>query len=268
MLSSITGEPRWMTDDEFQAWIETDGRVITGIVGAVLFAALVLLIISQFKRILSVGQAAILRGITMPVVLGWEAQGLHQLVVQGGVSGLFGIVFAGATSLALMTFSAYADKHYEAHGTLGWPGRLMWITAVPMGIAVSFTEPTIGMKFLRLLLPCLIALVWWVKYAPIIKKVVDSIKSQVRKAGASRWTWNRFLIAIGARDATDADVDNIHTVRQKRLVVNSALGRWTAFRILRPYYRWKLRRSTKDATPEASGAALTSTKPRRLERTR
>ncbi|MEU3455554.1 hypothetical protein ABZ671_18430 [Micromonospora sp. NPDC006766] len=230
-------------------WTPAPDQVTAWIVpaGAILAVALIGLLWWQVRHrsLASVGRA-----ITTPLVLAWEAQGLHHLAEKTGVKGVAAWVLALVTSAVLVTLAAYADDHHKKHGNLGWPGRLVWIVAVPMGLVVALTAMSAAEFALRIILPLLVALVWWVPYAPAIIRRVTADGTQALRTGALRISPRRIGVWLGLIDPTDADLSVVHEERQIRRLTTAAHKLHHGWRLWRPMRAARLRRLALVATPE------------------
>jgi len=214
--------------------------------GAALAAVLIGLLWWQVRRR---SLAKVGRAVTTPLVLLWEAQGLHHLAVISGAKGVAAWVLAGVTSAVLITLAAYADDHHKKHGNLGWPGRLVWIVAVPMGFVVALTAATTAEFALRIVLPLLVAVVWWIPYAPDVVKRAAAAGESVRKSGAFRLSPRRILVWAGLVDPTDADLSVVHEERQIRRLTTAAHKLHHGWPLWKPFRAARLRRLGLVATP-------------------
>lgn len=196
--------------EQVTAWIVPAGTILALAMGGLLWW--------QIRRR---SMATVGRAVTTPLVLAWEAQGLHHLAVITGAVGIAAWVLALVTSAVLITLAAFADDHHRKHGSLGWPGRLVWMVAVPMGLVVALTATTAAEFALRIILPLLVALVWWVPYAPTLTGPTDPDGAAPRRrVGSWRFTPRRIGVALGLIDPTDADLSVVHEERQiRRLTV-------------------------------------------------
>ena len=219
---------------DLSGWLIPIGAALAGV------AVLVVLLRNRSRGIHVVG-----RTITIPMVLIWEAHGMYKLAVATGLTGIAAGVVAGMMAGILATLASQADLHHRQHGTLGWPGRLVWIVAAPMGLVVALSASTPSEFALRLALPLLAALLWWVRYAPVIHPGESR-----RKQGAWRWTPRRIGVALGLLDPTDADLTTVHAERQIRRLTSTAHRLHHGTRLLRGLRAARLRRLGLDATPE------------------
>src|SRR5690554_6520133 len=219
---------------DLSGWLIPIGAALAGV------AVLVVLLRTRSRGIHVVG-----RTITIPMVLIWEAHGMYKLAVATGLTGIAAGVVAGMMAGILATLASQADLHHRQHGTLGWPGRLVWIVAAPMGLVVALSASTPSEVALRLALPLLAALLWWVRYAPVIHPGESR-----RKQGAWRWTPRRIGVALGLLDPTDADLTTVHVERQIRRLTSTAHRLHHGTRLLRGLRVARLRRLGLDATPE------------------
>lgn len=219
---------------DLSGWLIPIGAALAGV------AVLVVLLRNRAHGFHVVG-----RTITIPMVLIWEAHGMYKLAVATGLTGIAAGVVAGMMAGILATLASQADLHHRQHGTLGWPGRLVWIVAAPMGLVVALSASTPSEVALRLALPLLAALLWWVRYAPVIHPGESR-----RRQGAWRWTPRRIGVALGLLDPTDADLTTVHAERQIRRLTSTAHRLHHGTRLLRGLRAAKLRRLGLDATPE------------------
>ena len=203
---------RLMTPHEWAMWFRDNGRGLIVPAGIVLTITFAVLLVRQVRRH---SLARVGRAVALPLVLAWEAQGLHQVAIAAHTSGATAWVFACVTSVVLITLAAMADDHHKRYGNLGWPGRLVWVVAAPMGLVVSFTARSTAEVGLRLILPLLAALVWWTKFAPPI--LDDADQPIRRRSGSWRWTPRRIGVRLGLLEAAARDLehfDHEHRVRQ------------------------------------------------------
>jgi hypothetical protein len=203
-----------MTPHEWATWLGDNGRGLIVPVGAVLTVVFAVVLVWQLRHR---GLARVGRAVAMPLVLAWEAQGLHQVAIAAHSSGVTAWVFACVTSVVLITLAAMADEHHRRYGSLGWPGRLVWVVAAPMGLVVSFTSRSVAEVGLRLILPLLAALVWWTKFAPPVLAESDEGVQRRRRSGSWRWTPRRIGVRLGLLEAAARDLehfDHEHRVRQ------------------------------------------------------
>lgn len=222
-----------ITLERIWSWLQPIQASLVASAAAALVIVLCSLLWLRFRhgRFATIGRA-----VATPIVLGWEAQGVYRLVRQTGVDGPAALVFAAVTSAVLITLAGFADDHHKEHGTLGIPGTLVWVVAVPMGLIVALSAHSAAEVALRIVLPLLAALVWWVKYAPARPK---STSSDNVAQGSWRLTPRRIAVRLGLIDPTDADLHQVHRERQTRLLAEHAMRahfgllgkRWSARRL-------------------------------------
>ncbi len=190
------------------------------------------------------GTAAVLRIVTLPAVLLWEGQGLYRVGLRIHAPRSLALILAAITSLALLTFAAYAEKHYREHHRLGPNGRRMWWVAAAEGVVVAANAASLPELGLRIVLPLLSVLVWQAPYLP-----AEPGGEQTRTGG---WVWTprRIGIALGLLAATDADLRTVHAERHIRRLVAHGHGYHDGPRVFRAWHRWWFSRLMRVTTDE------------------
>lgn len=173
--------------------------------------------------------------VTTLAIQAFSLEGMWEVVVNNlGIDPwLAACVFFGLEA-AIVVFCAYAAENYKATavfdedgklvkpGNPGWQGGMVWGLAAFVGLVVMinslvFAETAwrgIVEGILRLSLPVLAAALWWSR----------SIRHGVtRKRSSWRWTPERLLVRIGAKEPGEADLQSAprrYLVRQ--MVINAA----------------------------------------------
>jgi hypothetical protein len=212
-------------------WIHSHGPALT--------VALALLAIAAVWRAGRRGSwARVLRGVAIPLVLLWEAQGLFLLALKVHVPRDMAYVLAGVTSAVVLTFAAYADEHFKRHGNLGPAGRWMWYVAAPMGLVVAANSRTPAEAGLRILLPLLSVAAFVAAYVP------DEPDRRRQSQGSWRFTPRRVAVACGLIDPADTDLISVHAERRIRQLTAHASGYHRGARVLRRWHGWRFERLT------------------------
>ncbi len=210
--------------------------------GAVIAGAALLVLLAAAWAVRRRSVARVLRAITLPGVLAWEAEGLYRLGldrIHAPVS--MALILAGITSATLLTFAAFADEHYRRHEALGPSGRRMWWVAAPMGVIVALNSASAAEAALRIILPLLSVLIWRAAYLP------DEPQGAKAKPGQSRLAPRRIAAAIGLIDPSDDDLPAIARERLTRRLVTHALGTESGPRWLRDLHRRRFARAVRVA---------------------
>ncbi|HVB45597.1 MAG TPA: hypothetical protein VNF47_23220 [Streptosporangiaceae bacterium] len=192
-----------------------------------------------WHRVRKTSLARLLRSVSIPLVLIWEAQGLYGVALRVGAARDLAWVLAGVTSALILTFAAFADEHYRKHGSLGPNGRLMWYVAVPMGLVVALNASSPAGVALRLILPVLSVLAYTAAYLP---DEPGGRRSGRDRSGSWRWTPRRIAVAAGLIDPTDADLLTVHAERRVRQLTRHANGVHRGTRLFRRWHGWRLDR--------------------------
>jgi hypothetical protein len=145
--------------------------------------------------------------ITMIVALGWSADAMWVIArdkahLPLGVTIMLFAVFEAALLLSM----SRAKKHLAVHGWPGTPGHTAWGIAGLMSLAAIVASDSAGEALVRMFIPFMVTKLWW-----------DGLKSgRARKAGSVtswRWTPHRLLLAIGAIEPGERDVETVHRER-------------------------------------------------------
>ncbi len=226
---------RTLTD--ILAWFQAHQAAY--IAAAVLASALVL---AGARLLRSARLASILRTVTLPLVLLWEAQGLYRVGLRIHAPVSMALILAAITSAALLTSAAYAEQSQQKHGRLGTPGRLMWVIAVFEAAVVAANSQSPAEFALRIVLPLLSVIVFKLPY------LVDPADDKQQRPGSWVWTPRRIGVALGLLDATAGDLRTVQSERHVRRLVAHALGYHDGPAVFRWWHRRRFTRLMRMAT--------------------
>jgi hypothetical protein len=106
----------------------------------------------------------------------------------------------------LTVFMIRAKRNVRTIGHPGRAGRNAWLVATGMSLVAVWTAHNPGEAFLRLLVPVLLTAMWW-----------DGLVGEgtQRRAGATSWRWTprRLLLALGAIEPGERDIETVHRER-------------------------------------------------------
>jgi len=215
------------------AWLQHHGAAVMTAAGAVLIALVAVAVLLAARR---ASLASVLRGIAIPLVLIWEAQGVYGVALRLHVPRELAYPVAGVMSAVVLALASYAHKHFGRHGTLGPNGRRMWYVAVFMGGVVAANAGSLTGAGLRVLLPVLSLVLFQAPYLP------DEPAGKQEKHGSWRLTPRRLGVSLGLLDPADTDLSTVHAERTIRLLTRHAAGHHRGPNRLRGYHGWRFER--------------------------
>lgn len=106
----------------------------------------------------------------------------------------------------LVVFMIRAKRNMRTINRPGRAGRNAWFVAAGMSLVAVTTAHNLGEAFLRLLVPILLTSMWWDGL------VGDGAR---KSAGATSWRWTprRLLLALGAIEPGERDIETVHRER-------------------------------------------------------
>lgn len=193
-------------------WLQANTGLLITISGAITAAILIALIARAYRRG-GIDSATML--IAAPLVIGWEAEGIYEVLRSTNAHWSLAVLGCSMTSMVMVNLGAKGHRHFQEHGTIGPNGRTVWYIAIPVGVIVAASATTASMQGLRILIPVLGATLWWSEYRP------DEPKGQKKDKGSFRWTPRNFGIWIGAITPGDDDVETLHHARGVRQLIRA-----------------------------------------------
>lgn len=145
--------------------------------------------------------------ITMIVALGWSADAMWIIArdkahLPLGVTILLFTVFEASLLLSM----SRAKKHLAEYGWPGRPGVTAWGIAGLMSVAAIVASTSIPEAIVRMFIPFMVTKLWW-----------DGLVSGAPRRSSStvswRWTPRRLLLAVGAIEPGERDVETVHRER-------------------------------------------------------
>lgn len=182
----------------------------TMLVGAVVLALLTIFTaVFLTRRIIKVVRSEKpdepLSNLGMMIGLGWSSEAVWVLTGENGadlVTPLRLALFA-IFEMLLVVFMIRAKRNMKNLGNPGKSGTYAWVVAGGMSLVAVSVAHNIGEGILRLLVPLLLLLMWW-----------DGLVGETpRKPGRFKWTPRNLLIALGAIEADERDVQEINRDR-------------------------------------------------------
>lgn len=201
-----------MTPAEILTWLQANTSLLITVSGAVTAAILAGLILRAYRRG-GIDSATML--ISAPLVIGWEAEGVFEVLRSTDAHWTIALLGCFMTSMVMVNLGAKGHKHFKEHGTIGPNGRTVWYIAIPAGFIVALSADTASMQGMRILIPVLGATLWWSEYRP------DEPQGQKKSRGSFRWTPRNFGIWIGAITPGEDDVETLHHARGVRQLVRA-----------------------------------------------
>lgn len=215
-------------------WLNRHGSDLLIPAGALLGLVLAFLI----RRAVRTGHAAGLAvGVAVLLATAFSAEGMYEVArEQLGLpwylaAGLFVVAEA-----AMLASAVRAGELHKATGSLGMHGRFVWIIAGAAGVIVSLNGRNLVEVLLRLLLPLLVAGLWWMGY--------QTSATRERAADAITWTLSprRILVRLGLAEAGERDVIAVSRDRHTDRLTVTAHRVHHGWQVLRPLRSARLRR--------------------------
>ncbi len=222
-------------------WVQAHGSMLAIAAGAVLAVLCAVTIVTMARR---VSLAPVVRGIAIPLVLLWEAQGVYGVALRLHSPRELAFAFAGVASAVLLGLASYAHKHFAKHGNLGPNGRVMWYVAVPMGVVVAANAGSLTGAGLRVLLPLLSLVMFRAPYLP------DEPAGPEQQRITWRERLRRRLEVLGLLAPVDLTVSAVRAERRIRQLTSHAAGYHEGFRPLRRWHGWRFGKLALTATDE------------------
>jgi hypothetical protein len=147
-----------------------------------------------------------LANVAMFIGLGWSSEAVWELTARAGFPiSLRALLFFVLETLLVLSMIR-AKRTMRDLGHPGRSGRTAWVVATGMALVGSAVAGSFGEAVLRLLIPLLITLAWWDGL------VGESVK---RREGATSWRWTprRLLLAVGAIEPGERDVETVNRER-------------------------------------------------------
>src|SRR4051794_31838106 len=192
--------------DKTPAWVETlvQRREIV-VIGLLLAVALLLWVAHRFRKIAASDRPDdALSNLVMLIGLGWSSEAVweisrNRLHFTLGLTLLLFFVFEALLTLAMIR----AKRHMRA---FGWPGRFgttAWTVAACMSGVAGIASHSIPEAVLRMVIPLLVTKQWW-------DGLVGGSAKRPADTSTWRWTPRRVLLAVGAIEPGDRDVQTVH----------------------------------------------------------
>ena len=149
----------------------------------------------------------VLSNLVMLVGLGWSSEAVweiarNRLHFSLGLTLLLFFVFEALLSLAMIR----AKRHMTQ---FSWPGRFgttAWTVAASMSMVAAVASHSVAEAALRMSIPLLVTKQWW-------DGLVGGSAKRPADASTWRWTPRRLLLALGAIEPGERDVQTVHQER-------------------------------------------------------
>jgi hypothetical protein len=149
-----------------------------------------------------------LSNVAMLIGFGWSSEAVWLVTGPGGADLLTPIRIAlfAVFEVILIVFMIRSKRNMRILGRPGRAGRIAWLVATGMSLVAVWTAHNAGEAFLRLLVPILLTAMWWDGL------VGEGVKRR-EDATTIRWTPRRALLALGAIEPGERDVETVHRER-------------------------------------------------------
>lgn len=178
-------------------------------------AASVLLLVAVARRIRRVARSdrpdEPLSNLAMIIGLSWSSEAVWELTGRAGFPLSLRLLMFFVLETLLGLAMIRAKRAMRELGHPGRSGRTAWIVASAMALVAAAVAHTFAERVLRLLVPLLVTLAWW-----------DGLVGEGarRRTGQSSWRWTprRLLLAVGAIEPGERDVETVHRERLTQLM--------------------------------------------------
>jgi hypothetical protein len=147
-----------------------------------------------------------LSNLVMLVGLGWSSEAVWELTGRAGFPTSLRLLMFFVLESLLVLAMIRSRRAMREHGHPGRSGRTAWIVASAMALVAAAVADSFAEAVLRGLIPLLVTLAWW-----------DGLLGEgvKRREDVSSWRWTprRLLLALGAIEPGDRDVETVHRER-------------------------------------------------------
>lgn len=145
--------------------------------------------------------------ISMVIGLGWSSEAVWELTgrIPGFPAGPRILLFA-VLEILLIISMIRADRHVREHGWPGRAGTTAWVIAASMAAVAAAVSHSPAEALLRMAIPLLLTKQWW-------DGLVGDRAQRPEWVTSWRWTPRRALLALGAIEPGERDVDTVHRER-------------------------------------------------------
>jgi hypothetical protein len=227
-------------------------------------ATAVLVIYTVVRVVRARQRSRIVATVTALVVLAWTSEGLWEVARDTlGLPVLFTVMTFFVFESMMITAGMQAEEHRKRYGSPGRAGAFVWLVAAAMATVVGLNATTLVEAVVRMVLPLLVAGLWWVAVTAPRDSDTDEVKAAreaERKRREATWAitpqtvlvWAR-VMRPGSRSATEAERESrrnrmvVHADRLRTADPDSHQGRMVA---------WRLRRLARKATADDVAAVI------------
>lgn len=184
------------------------------LIGALIMSLLVLAWLAQRVRRVarSVRPDEKLTNLAMLIGFGWSSEAVWALTGRMGWGWEIRIPLFAIMEMLLSIAMIRTRRNIKLHGRPGNAGQSAWLIAAGMSIVAAASSGSLPEAALRLLIPLFVTKTWWDGIAG------TGIKGTV---GMSTWRWTprRLLLAVGAIEPGENDVETVHRERLTQQMV-------------------------------------------------
>jgi hypothetical protein len=178
------------------------------LIGALVLSTLVLLWIARRVRKIARSDRPdeALSNLSMLIGLGWSSEAVWEITGRADFPISLRLLLFFVLETLLVLAMIRAKRAVKDIGHPGRSGRTAWIVASAMALVGAGAAGSFGEAALRLLIPLLVTNQWW-------DGIVGEGAKQREGATSWRWTPRRLLLALGAIEPGERDVETVHRER-------------------------------------------------------
>lgn len=190
-------------------------RPETLLVGLLASVAVLLWVAHRVRKIASSDRPDdALSNLVMLIGLGWSSEAVWEIARNRlhfplGLTLLLFFVFEALLGLSMIR----AKRHMRDFGWPGRPGNTAWTVAAAMATVAAFASASLAEAALRVLIPLLVTKQWW-------DGLIGGAVKPASAASTWRWTPRRLLLALGAIEPGERDVQMVHRDRLTQQMTN------------------------------------------------
>lgn len=178
------------------------------LVGGLLASVLALALARRVRRIARSDRPdRALSRLAMLIGLGWSSEAIWELTgrIPGFPTELRFLVFFVLEVLLILSMIR-AERHVRDHDWPGRSGTTAWVVACSMSVVAGAVSHSLAEALLRMAIPVLLTKQWWDGLFTGDVKRPEWVTSW-------RWTPRRLLLAVGAIEPGERDVQTVHRER-------------------------------------------------------
>lgn len=178
------------------------------LIGGLAVTVLVLLLVARRVRKVAKSDRPddALSNLVMLIGLGWSSEAVWELTGRADLPTSLRLLLFFVLEALLVLAMIRAKRAMKVNGHPGRSGRTAWVVASVMSLVGAATSDSFGEALFRMAIPLLVTNAWW-------DGLVGDSAKKAESASSWRWTPRRLLLAVGAIEPGERDVETVHRER-------------------------------------------------------